>query len=66
MICILTHAVSEVSIPAELSVAEDEGTVQVCAALITPFMTEFAIIFNLATHNDTGMHYFIYNNVLEQ
>ena len=49
------NAVAEVSVPDVLSVAEDEGTVQVCATLITPFVTEFDITVTLATSNGTGM-----------
>ena len=37
--------------------AEDEGPVQVCATIITPFMTEFDITVRLTTADDTGMHY---------
>ena len=43
------------SVPDVLSVAEDEGTVQVCATLITSFVTEFDITVTLATSNGTGM-----------
>ena len=65
--CILyiinTHSVAEVSIPTELTVAEDEGTVQVCATLVIVItdassefaVVEFAITVNLATHNGTGI-----------
>ena len=49
------NAVAEVSVPDVLSVAEDEGTVQVCATLITPFVTEFDITVTLATSDGTGM-----------
>ena len=50
------NAVAEVSVPDVLSVAEDEGTVQVCATLITPFVTEFDITVTLATSDGTGMY----------
>ena len=43
------NAAAEVSVPDMLSVAEDEGTVQVCATLITPFVTEFDITVRLVT-----------------
>ena len=39
-----------------LNVAEDEGTVQVCATLITPFVTEFDITVTLATSDGTGIN----------
>ena len=45
---------AEVSVPAVLSVAEDEGTVQVCATL--SLSTEVGISVTLATrHDGTGM-----------
>lgn len=44
---------SEVYIPAELSVTEDDGTVQVCATLIT-FNDAVGITVTLATSNGTG------------
>ena len=39
-----------------LNVAEDGGTVQVCATLITPFVTEFDITVTLATSDGTGIN----------
>ena len=47
------NAVAEVSVPDELSVAEDEGTVQVCATL--SLSTEVDITVTLATSDGTGM-----------
>ena len=44
---------AEVSVPAVLSVAEDEGAVQVCATL--SLSTEVNITVTLATSNGTGM-----------
>ena len=44
---------AEVSVPDELSVAEDEGTVQVCAML--SLSTEVDITVTLAISNGTGM-----------
>ena len=44
---------AEVSVPAELSVTEDEGTVKVCATL--SLNTEVDITVTLATSNGTGM-----------
>ena len=44
---------AEVSVPAVLSVAEDEGTVQVCATL--SLGTEVDITVTLATSVGTGM-----------
>ena len=41
------------SVPDELSVAEDEGTVQVCATL--SLSTEVDITVTLATSDGTGM-----------
>ena len=41
------------SVPDELSVVEDEGTVQVCATL--SFNTEVDITVTLATSDGTGM-----------
>ena len=50
--CIISAA--EVSVPAVLSVAEDEGTVQVCATLF--LSTEVNISVTLETsHESTGM-----------
>ena len=43
------------SVPAVLSVVQNERTVQVCATLITPFVTEFDITVTLATSDGTGM-----------
>ena len=43
-----------VSVPAVLSVAEDEGTVQVCATLFLD--TEIGITVTLATSDGTGVH----------
>ena len=43
-----------VSVPAVLSVAEDEGTVQVCATLSLD--TEIGITVTLATSDGTGVH----------
>ena len=47
------NAVAEVSVPAMLSVAEDEGTVQVCATL--SLSTEVDITVTIATSDGTGM-----------
>ena len=44
---------SAVFVPAVLSVAEDEGTVQVCATL--SLSTEVEITVTLATNNGTSM-----------
>ena len=44
---------SEVSVPAALSVAEDEGTVQVCATLNTYTSVDTTV--TLATSDGTGM-----------
>ena len=44
------------SVPAVLSVVQNERTVQVCATLITPFVTEFDITVTLATSDGTGMY----------
>ena len=41
-----------------LSVAEDEGTVMVCAVLSTLSSTIFDIQVTLATKNGTGMYHF--------
>ena len=46
------NAVVEVSVPDVLSVAEDEGTVQVCATL--SLGTEVDITVTLATSDGTG------------
>ena len=46
-------SVPTVSVPDELSVAEDEGTVQVCATL--SLGTEVDITVTLATSDGTGM-----------
>ena len=45
---------SEVSVPAMLSVAEDEGTVQVCATLFNTY-NSIDITVTLATSDGTGM-----------
>ena len=44
---------AEVSVPVELSVAEDEGTVQVCATLNTYTSVDTTV--TLATSDGTGM-----------
>ena len=51
------NAVAEVFVPDVLGVAEDEGTVQVCATLImiTLFAAEFDITVTLGTSDGTGM-----------
>ena len=50
-LCIINLAT--VSVPAVLSVAENEGTVQVCATL--SLNAEFDITVTLATSDGTGM-----------
>ena len=49
------NAVAEVSVPDVLSVAEDDGTMQLCATLITLFVAEFDITVTIATSDGTGM-----------
>ena len=51
--CNSFNAGAEVSVPAMLSVAEDEGTVQVCVTL--SLSTEVDITVTLATRDGTGM-----------
>ena len=53
------------SVPAVLSVAEDEGTVQVCASLdIQSYTTAVDINVTLATSDGTGNTIIMSNNLL--
>ena len=53
-----------ISIPAVLSVAEDEETVQVCATLTTEFITEIDITITLTLRDGTGITASLYNYVI--